>query len=50
MSDDIYLIPVRLGPCDVPGDLDGFQWVDLFKVDGWDKLLAALRERLKRMR
>jgi hypothetical protein len=45
---DIYLIPVRLGPCEVQENLRCFQWVDLFRVDGWERLLQAIRAGLER--
>lgn len=38
LSEDIYLIPVRLEECPVPEELTKFQWVDLFEHDGFDKL------------
>src|SRR5687768_13028205 len=31
LEDDIYLVPVRLEPCNVPARLAEFQWVDLFE-------------------
>jgi hypothetical protein len=39
----IYLVPVRLEPCDVPGRLQRLQRVDLFDERGYDKLVRALR-------
>jgi predicted ATPase len=39
----IYLIPVRLEECDVPESLARFLWVDLYKPDGWDRLVASLQ-------
>jgi hypothetical protein len=48
LSDDIYLIPVRLTDCPIPQDLASFQWVDLFDGTGWEKLLSAIRIGLKR--
>jgi hypothetical protein len=39
---DTYLIPVRLEDCEVPGNLQNFQWFDLYKRGGWDSLLKAL--------
>jgi hypothetical protein len=40
--DRIFLIPVRLEDCQVPDRLKGWQWVDLFADDGFDKLARAL--------
>lgn len=48
LDDDIYLIPVRLEPCDPPESLRKFQWVDLFAPDGWDRLLRALQVGMER--
>src|SRR5262249_52000416 len=39
----IYLIPVRLEPCDVPHRLGTWQWVDLFTLGGYGRLLQTLR-------
>src|SRR6266571_7382599 len=44
LQDDIYLIPCRLEECEVPEDLREFHWVDLFKPDGWERLLKAIAE------
>jgi hypothetical protein len=38
----VYLIPVRLEECEVPDRLSEFQWVDLFKDRGYEKLLRSL--------
>lgn len=39
----IFLVPVRLEPCDVPERLRRWQWVDLFEENGYPRLLRALR-------
>lgn len=41
----IYLIPVKLEPCDAPADLKSYNWVELYKPDGWDRLWRALYSR-----
>jgi len=41
----IFLIPVRLEPCEVPERLCRWQWVDLFEEAGYPRLLRALRNR-----
>jgi hypothetical protein len=38
----IYLVPVRLEPCEVPKELAQWHWVDYFADDGYRKLLGAL--------
>lgn len=43
--DRIFLIPVRLENCQMPDRLKGWQWVDLFTDDGFDKLARALTAR-----
>jgi len=48
LASDIYLIPVRLGDCSIPGELSDFQWVDIFDTSGWNKLLSAIKVGLKR--
>ena len=39
----IFLIPVRLEPCEVPDRLRRWQWVDLFEERGYQRLLRALQ-------
>ena len=43
-DNEIFIIPVRLEKCALPGRLRRWQCVDLFNVDGYRKLLQALRE------
>lgn len=43
----IYLLPLRLEPCDVPLALREYQWVDLFDTKGWDRLTQAIRRALE---
>jgi formylglycine-generating enzyme required for sulfatase activity len=50
LHSDIYLIPARLQPCEVPEVLRDFQWVDLYQERGWTRLLQALQVGLKRRR
>ena len=38
----IFLIPACLDDCDVPERLRNWQWVDLYKEQGWERLLASL--------
>ena len=42
-EDEIFLIPVRLEPCDVPDSLRQWQYVDLFEADGFNKLVSFLK-------
>lgn len=41
----IFLIPLRLEPCEVPERLSRWQWVDLFNERGYERLLRLLRVR-----
>jgi tetratricopeptide (TPR) repeat protein len=48
LDSDIYLIPVRLEDCQVPASLRDFQWVNLFKEDGWARLIEAIQVGMER--
>jgi hypothetical protein len=39
----IFLIPVRLEPCQVPDRLGTWQWVDLFAPGAYERLLLSLK-------
>jgi tetratricopeptide (TPR) repeat protein len=41
----IFIIPLRLTPCEVPERLQRWQWVDLFAQNGFDLLTQSLRAR-----
>jgi len=41
----IFLIPLRLEECETPDRLRRWQWVDLFRETGYERLLRALRAR-----
>ena len=41
---EVFIVPARLERCDLPESLRRWQRVDLFKADGYKRLLAALRE------
>jgi len=41
----VFIIPLRLEPCDVPDRLRRWQWVNLYERDGLDLLCQALRAR-----
>ncbi len=40
----IFLIPVRLEPCEVPDELKPLQWADLFEPNGYQRLLRTLQQ------
>jgi hypothetical protein len=44
-EDTIFLIPVRLEECYVPDRLSRWQWVNLFKARGYERLRRALQVR-----
>ena len=41
LQEDIYLIPVRLAACEVPEEVEEFNWVDLYDKEGWQMLLRG---------
>ncbi len=45
----IYLIPARLEDCAVPERLSDWQWVDLHREGGFERLLRSLRRRAKNL-
>ncbi len=49
LDNDIYLIPVQLEDCQVPGSLRDFQGVNLFKENGWARLVKAIQTGMKRL-
>lgn len=46
---DIYIIPTRLDRCRIPEELATFQYVDLYKEGGWERLISAIREGVQRL-
>ena len=49
LPDDVYLIPVKLEQCDIPERLSGFQAVNLFRSDGWRRLVSAFEAGIRRL-
>jgi hypothetical protein len=45
----IFLIPVKLEECDIPDRLRRWQWVDLFKENGYVRLRRALKARASKL-
>jgi hypothetical protein len=43
-NNDIFIIPVRLERCILPGRLRRWQCVDLFEDNGYKKLMQALKQ------
>jgi len=41
---EIFLVPARLEKCDMPKSLRRWQRVDLFEMNGYGKLLSALKK------
>jgi hypothetical protein len=39
----IFIIPAKFEECNVPDRISRFQWVDLYKSEGYDRLIKALR-------
>ena len=48
-DNEIFIIPARLESCDTPDSLRHLHRVDLFEVDGYKKLMQALRKRITSM-
>jgi hypothetical protein len=42
---DIFIIPARLEECESAESLSKWQWVDLFEVNGYQRLIQALHRR-----
>lgn len=40
-EDDIFIVPIKLEPCDAPESLSKWQWLDAYK-DGYDRLIESL--------
>jgi hypothetical protein len=48
LDDDIYFVPLRLQPCARPAQIGRYQTVDLFEPRGYDRLISALKEGVRR--
>jgi hypothetical protein len=44
----IFIIPARLEACEVPDRLSRWQWVALYRPDGYERLFAALASIVQR--
>ncbi|MBK9210261.1 MAG: TIR domain-containing protein [Anaerolineales bacterium] len=45
----IFLIPVKLEECEVPFSLSRYQWVELYKSGGYEKLIKTFEKRAKQI-
>jgi hypothetical protein len=45
----IFLIPLKLTPCEIPFRLEKFQWVNYYEETGYQNLLRALRARAENL-
>lgn len=43
-EEEIFIMPIRLEPCEVPEPLRQWQYVNLFEIDGFNKLLNVLKD------
>ena len=43
LEDDIYLIPIRLEPLEIPEELADFNSLDVFAPNWWDRLVRAIK-------
>jgi hypothetical protein len=49
LEDDIYMIPIKLEECIIAHEkLLELQWVELYKSDGFPRLIKAIKEGSKR--
>jgi RNA-directed DNA polymerase len=48
LDSDIFIIPLIIGDCKIPDQLQKFQWIDYRKKDGWARLTQAIQESIKR--
>jgi hypothetical protein len=39
----IFILPAKLEECDIPSRLVRWQWVELFRSEGYTRVLAVLR-------
>jgi len=49
LEDDIYLVPVKLEPCEVPESLAKFQWIALFEKKGFEKLVSSIKTGMRKL-
>ena len=49
LDNDIFFIPVRFEECNIPASISNFQWVDLFKKSGFEKLKRTLNIGVERL-
>jgi hypothetical protein len=45
----IFVVPARLEECVVPESLKRYQWVDLFRAEGYGELVRGLRQRAQQL-
>ena len=45
LEGEIFIVPVRLEPCEIPEAFRKLQTVDLYDQDGWDNLVRAVRSK-----
>ena len=49
LEGEMFVMPVRLDECDRVGNLEDWQWVDLFEEGGYEVLLQALQAQANRI-
>jgi hypothetical protein len=45
---DIFIIPIKIQPCEVPAQLSKYQWLEAYR-DGYEKLITSLARQTKRL-
>jgi hypothetical protein len=47
-EDDIFIIPIKLDPCDAPESLSKWQWLEAYK-DGYGRLITSLAQQTAKL-
>lgn len=45
----IYIVPLKLKPCEVPDRLSDWHWIDYTCADGWNQLMLSIRKRAEQL-
>ena len=47
-EDDIFIVPIKLEPCEVPATLSKWQWLEAY-VDGYGRLITSLAQQTAKL-
>lgn len=48
-EDDIFIIPIKIDPCEAPEQLVKYQWLEAYK-DGYEKLITSLARQARKLK